>query len=92
MLAQFPGIPNTLRRIEALLAFNIEADLAGIRTPTLLAAAIDDTLVPYSCSQALHAGLPQAQLALVERGGHAFTVTDPAWCNRVLLDFLQPSG
>jgi aminoacrylate hydrolase len=55
-----------------------------------VAAAIDDTLVPYSCSQALHARLPHAELALVERGGHAFTITDVAWCNRVLLDFLLP--
>jgi len=92
MLAQFPGIPNTLRRIEALLAFNIEADLADIQTPTLLAAAIDDTLVPYTCSEALLARLPRAQLALVERGGHAFTVTDTAWCNRTLLDFLRQPG
>jgi aminoacrylate hydrolase len=92
MLAAFPGIPNTLRRIAALQAFDIQAELPGIRAPTLLAAAVDDTLVPYTCSEVLHAGLPNAQLALVERGGHAFTVTDTARFNRVLLDFLQPAG
>jgi aminoacrylate hydrolase len=92
MLAQFPGVSNTLRRIEALQSFDIAAELGGVAAPTLLAAAVDDTLVPYTCSEALQAGLPNARLQLVERGGHAFTVTDAPRFNRHLLDFLRPQS
>ena len=87
-LAHFPEPANLLRRIAALQAFDIEAKLGGIQTPTLLIANRDDMLVPWQRSQHLATHLPNARLELLEYGGHASSVSDSEVFNRVLLDYL----
>lgn len=87
-LSHFPPTANLLRRIEALLAFDIEADLPRIAIPTLLIANRDDMLVPWRCSQHLADQLSNARLELLEYGGHASSVSDSEPFNRVLLDYL----
>ncbi|MCQ4321346.1 pyrimidine utilization protein D [Stutzerimonas stutzeri] len=87
-LAHFPPTANLLRRIQALLAFDIEAELASIQTPTLLIANRDDMLVPWNRSQHMANVLPNARLELLEYGGHASSVSDSEPFNRVLLDYL----
>ncbi len=87
-LAHFPPTANLLRRIKALLAFDIEAELATIQTPTLLIANRDDMLVPWNRSQHMANVLPDARLELLEYGGHASSVSDSEPFNRVLLDYL----
>lgn len=87
-LAHFPAPITLLRRIEALLNFDIEAELASIQTPTLLIANRDDMLVPWSRSQHMANVLPNARLELLQYGGHASSVSDSAPFNRVLLDYL----
>lgn len=87
-LAQFPPPDNLLRRIEALLAFDIDAELPRIDTPTLLIANRDDMLVPFSQSVHLAQRLPAAQLECLDEGGHASSVTDSPLFNRLLLDHL----
>ncbi|WP_122499465.1 pyrimidine utilization protein D [Pseudomonas viridiflava] len=88
-LAHFPDTDNLLRRIHALESFDIEANLADIRTPTLLIANRDDMLVPWQRSQHLADTLPNARLVLLEYGGHASNITDPHPFHRALLDFLS---
>lgn len=87
-LANFPTTASLLRRIGALLSFDIEAELPTIQTPTLLIANRDDMLVPWNRSQHMAEVLPNARLALLEYGGHASSVSDSEPFNRVLLDFL----
>ncbi|MCI8212303.1 pyrimidine utilization protein D [Pseudomonas sp. S25] len=87
-LAHFPDTDNLLRRIAALQAFDVEGQLANINTPTLLIANRDDMLVPWQRSQHLADTLPAGQLALLEYGGHASSVSDVEPFNRVLLDYL----
>jgi len=87
-LAHFPPTMNLVRRIEALLAFDIEAELPRITTPTLLIANRDDMLVPWQRSQHLANVLPNAQLALLNYGGHASSVSDSEPFNQILLDHL----
>ncbi len=87
-LAHFPETDNLLRRIAALQAFDVEGQLANINTPTLLIANRDDMLVPWQRSQHLADTLPAGQLALLEYGGHASSVSDVEPFNRVLLDYL----
>lgn len=87
-LAHFPETQNLLRRIAALQAFNVEDQLAKIHTPTLLIANRDDMLVPWQRSQHLADNLSAGQMALLEYGGHASSVSDVEPFNRVLLDYL----
>lgn len=87
-LAHFPEPSNLLKRINALQTFDIEALLGSIDTPTLLIANRDDMLVPWQRSQHLADALPKAELALLDYGGHASSVSDPATFNCVLLDYL----
>lgn len=87
-LEHFPEPSNLLKRINALQSFDIEARLGSIGTPTLLIANRDDMLVPWQRSQHLADVLPKAELALLDYGGHASSVSDPATFNLVLLDYL----
>ncbi len=87
--AHFPGEANMRARISALRAFDVDARLADISAPTLVAAARDDVLVPWTCSQRLADGLRDVTLDFVPHGGHAHCVTEAEDFNRSLLDFLS---
>lgn len=86
--AHFQGEETIRKRIGALRAFDARADLARITAPCLVAAAKDDLLVPWTASQALAAGLPNATLWLTDHGAHAFTVERPEPFNTDMLRFL----
>jgi aminoacrylate hydrolase len=45
-------------------------------------------LVPSACSAALAAALPNARLDLLDQGGHACNITDPAGFDRRVAAFL----
>lgn len=85
----FPNKPNLLARISALSKFDMLAQLADIKTSTLVLANKDDALVPWQQSQVLAEGLHNSQLHLCDYGGHASTVTTPDAVNAILLDYLQ---
>jgi len=84
----FPD-PDVMRaRIQALLDFDIDADLERITCPVLVSASADDMLVPLACSRRLAERLPAAVLDIAPWGGHGFTVTAPEAFNSRLLSFL----
>lgn len=89
MLAQFPNESNLLARIAALSAFDVDAHLGDIKTDSLVIANKDDTLVPWQRSERLAQGLPQGQLALMDYGGHASSVTVADEFNNLLLTHLK---
>ena len=88
-ITHFQGAETLLRRIGALRAFDVVDRLGTIRTRTLVMATRDDMLVPWTCSQVLQAGIPNAEVVVSETGGHASNVTDPASFNTQLLRFLD---
>lgn len=87
-IAHFQGAPALEARVAALQRFDVADRLQAIRVPTLVAASRDDVLVPYTCSERLARGLPNATLSLVPEGGHGFTVTETEPFNRRMLSFL----
>lgn len=87
-LADFPGIATMEKRIAALGAFDIADRLEEIAARLLVYAAADDILVPSHCSDRLATGIADARLAMKPWGGHACNVTDPAYFNRVIIEFL----
>lgn len=88
-VAHFPGAETMRLRIGALRAFDVDARLGEVRVPAWVSAAMDDTLVPWTCSQRLAQGLPNATLHTLPHGGHAHTVTRPDDFNPALLAFLS---
>ncbi len=88
----FPD-PDVMRaRIQALLAFDIDADLERIRCPVLVSASADDMLVPLACSRRLAERLPNAALDIAPWGGHGFTVTAAEAFNASVVAFLEGTG
>lgn len=90
-LADFPPVPNVLRRIAALKAFEITpAHVEALQQRSvLLIANQDDMLVPYQQSLNLWKSCPNAELYLMSEGGHASSVTQASAVNSRLLTFLQ---
>jgi len=90
-----PGFQDeaTLKaRIGALAGFDVTADLGGVRCPVLLIGSEDDMLVPVKCSRQLAAGLPDAVLVLMPRGGHAVNITEATSFDSHLIGFLEKAG
>lgn len=88
MVKGFPATDVMLARIEALLAFDIDAKLPKIMAPVLVSATADDMLVPVTCSRRLAERLPNATLDIMPWGGHGMSQTDPDTFNATLLRFL----
>ncbi|MDQ0320727.1 aminoacrylate hydrolase [Pararhizobium capsulatum DSM 1112] len=88
-IAHFQGRDNVLRRIAALRAFDIEADLRGLDVETLVVATKDDLLVPYTRSLRLVEIIPRAKLALYDFGAHAVNIVYPELFNEAVLGFLM---
>jgi len=89
LLTHFPNVNNLLARIGALSAFDIDDRLASITTPTLALANKDDTLVPWQRSKKLADAMPNAELSVMEYGGHASSITAPEVFNKLVLGYLQ---
>lgn len=87
-VARFQGTDTLLRRIAALLAFDVADRLGEVACPTLVAASRDDLLVPWTASETLAAGIAGARLWVTAEGGHGFTVTEPEAFNTALCGFL----
>ncbi len=84
----FPA-PDTMKaRIGALRRFDVSDRLGAISVPVLVSAALDDVLVPATCSQHLLQGIKGSVAHSVAHGGHAHNITDPGTFNHALLAFL----
>jgi aminoacrylate hydrolase len=95
-IAHFPPTETVLRRIAAIEAFDLAAEIPSITAPTLVLATRDDVLVPCTCSIALSEDLPNGRLELLDKGGHALNITYPRVFNALMTAFLgmpkEPAG
>jgi aminoacrylate hydrolase len=76
-------------RIEAILKFDISADLVKIKAPVLVICAEDDLLTPSYFSKEIATLIPNAELVLFPKGGHAYSRSNPESFNKVVLDFIE---
>lgn len=63
--------------------------LPGIAVPTLIVCGDEDVLTPVKESEAMHAAIPDSQLAIIPRAGHASCVEHPAAFTALLAGFIQ---
>lgn len=87
-VTNFPADMIEQRILEAV-RFDIRGLLPVLKPPTLFLGSYDDGLVPFSSSEWLRSHFPGSRLGIMDWGGHACNVTDPASFNRVVLDFLR---
>ena len=60
-----------------------------ITCPTLILVGEHDTLTPPNEAEAMHAGIPGAELVQIPVVGHLSTLEDPNAANRAILSFLE---
>jgi proline iminopeptidase len=75
-------------RFAAVRAFDVTAQLGAIRAPTLVLCGRDDDASPLAHSEALAAGIPGAELVVLERSGHAPMATEPEAFRAAVARFL----
>jgi pimeloyl-ACP methyl ester carboxylesterase len=76
-----------LDRMHAAEPALAQADLAGIRSRTLIMAGDDDE-VALEHAVAMYRGIPDAELAIVPGTSHGLLVEKPDLCNAMMIDFL----
>lgn len=89
-IASFPDSEIVASRIDGILAFDRTAEIAKIRTRTLVVCAKDDILTPPYFSEALAKAIPGAALAILPRGGHCASETALEEFNNVVIGFIDP--
>ncbi len=70
-------------------AFNIRERLGEISVPTLVVGSTTDRMMPLAQSEALAAGIPGGQLAVIADGGHFMMTERTGPVTDHLLDFLR---
>lgn len=85
----FPPTPHGLyHQSRAILSSDTSDRLADIHCPTLVVVGKEDLVTPIKFSQQLAQGIPKAELAILEHGGHACVVESADAVVKVMLDFL----
>lgn len=84
------GNPETVRSlINGVMGYDIRADLARIRAPTLVLVGEHDLLTPPSAAQTIAYGIPDAQLFIIPRAGHVLTIERAPVVNALIRTFLN---
>ena len=87
-IAAFAPPEVVASRIDAIVAFDRTAELARIKTPTLVLCAKDDFITPAYFSEELAQKIPGAKLVMLPQGGHCASETVLEAFNQALASFL----
>ena len=86
----FPATPHGLyHQSRAILGSDTSDRLVNIHCPTLVMVGKEDILTPVRFSEQLAQGIPNAELVILEQGGHAVVVESADTVAKVMLDFLR---
>ncbi len=86
----FPPTPHGLyHQSRAIVGSNTSDRLADIHCPTLIVVGKEDLVTPVKFSEQLAQGIPNSELVILERTGHAFVVESADAVAKVMLDFLE---
>jgi len=69
--------------------FDVQQELAQIRTPTLIISAAGDLLTPPKYSDFLHSQIAGSRLVRIEDAGHIVNLEKPNEVNQALKDFFR---
>jgi len=70
-------------------SFNLEAQVGGIRNPTLVIVADQDRIVPPVNGMELQKAIPDARLATITDAGHMVFIERPEEFSRAVTQFLK---
>jgi pimeloyl-ACP methyl ester carboxylesterase len=86
----FPPATHSLyHHSQAMLDFDTTDCLQKIHCPTLVLVGKQDILTPLKFSQQLAQGIPNAELVVLEGGGHGFLIESPNTVISAMLNFLR---
>ncbi len=88
VIPNFPAAEIMASRIDAVVDFDRTADLATIKTPTMVICAKDDILTPPYYSRELARMIPGAELVKLDRGGHCASETNTRAFDDAVLSFI----
>ncbi|CAN5542957.1 pyrimidine utilization protein D [soil metagenome] len=88
-IANFTEPEIMASRIDAVLHHDQVAALPATRVRTLVTCARDDFLTPQYYSEQLHGLISGSQLAFIEKGGHACSLTNPEPFNELVMSFFE---
>ncbi|MGH2412817.1 MAG: alpha/beta fold hydrolase, partial [Microcystaceae cyanobacterium] len=77
---------------QAILNSDTSARLGEIQCPTLVLAGRQDILAPIKHSEQLARGIANAELVVLDRGGHGLVIESPEAVVSILLKFLAQNA
>jgi pimeloyl-ACP methyl ester carboxylesterase len=84
-----PATHSLYHHSQAILDFDTTDRLQQIHCPTLVLVGKQDILTPLKFSQQLAQGIPNAELAVLDGGGHGFLIESPDTVISAMLNFLR---
>lgn len=76
------------RQAAAIMEHDTRNRIGQITAPTLVLVGREDLLCPVKLSEELAASIPNAELVILDGGGHGFPIEIPEKFNQTVLDFL----
>lgn len=90
-LQEYPFLPTPhglYHQSRAILDSDTSDRLADISHPTLVVVGKEDLVTPVKFSEQLAQRIPNAELVILDRGGHAFVVESAETVVKEMLNFL----
>ena len=78
-----------IRQFRAFTEHDTRKRIGKIAAPTLVLVGREDMLLPVKMSEELVAGIPNAELVVLEGGGHSSLIEIADEFNLAVLDFLS---